>query len=68
MTLVELLPDAQGVLSGRAKVRATLQYHPKSDTVGSTFHVDITNPSGQIVLGHFDGTGYLTRIQVEALP
>jgi hypothetical protein len=67
-TFVELLSDAQGALSGRDKVRGTVTYDHKSDTLAGPFRVDITDPSGQNVLDHFVGTVLLTRMQVEPLP
>jgi hypothetical protein len=67
-TFVELLTDAQGALSGRAKVRGTLIYDPKSDTLAGPFQVDITDPSGQNLLDHFEGTALLIRMQAEPLP
>jgi hypothetical protein len=67
-TFVELLSDAQGALSGRAKVRGSLTYDHKSDTLAGPFQVDITDISGQNVLDHFEGTAFLTRMQVEPLP
>jgi hypothetical protein len=67
-TFVELLSDAQGALVGRAKVRAPLKYDHKSDTLAGPFQVDITDPSGQNVQDHFEGTVLLTRMQLEPLP
>jgi hypothetical protein len=67
VTFVELLSDAQGALVSRIKLRGTLKYDHKSDTLAGPFQGDITDPSGQNVLDHFEGTGLLTRMQLEPL-
>jgi len=67
-TFYELLSDAQGTLVGRVKLRGPLQYDRKSDTLAGPFKGDFTDASGQNVLVHFEGTGLLTRMQLEPLP
>jgi hypothetical protein len=67
-TFYELLSDAQGALVGRVKLRGALKYDRKSDTLAGPFKGEFTDPSGQNVLDHFEGTGLLTRMQLEPLP
>jgi hypothetical protein len=66
-TYVELLSVANALVS-RAKIRGTLKYDHKSDTLAGPFRVDVTDPSGQNVFDHFEGTVLFTRMQLEPLP
>jgi hypothetical protein len=68
VTFAELLSDAQGTLVGRSKVRGALTYDQTSDTLAGPFQSDITDPSGQNVQDHFEGTVLLTRMRLEPLP
>jgi len=66
-TFVELLSDGQGAVVGRYRVRGTLGYDHNSDTLAGPFQVDKTDPTGQHLIDHFEGTVLLTRIQLEPL-
>ena len=46
LTFVELHSDVQGALSSQFKIRATLKYDPKPDTLAGPFRVDII-PAGR---------------------
>jgi hypothetical protein len=67
-TFFELLFDAQGTLVGRVKLRSALNYDREADTLSGPFKADVTDPGGQNLLDHYEGTVILTRIQLEPLP
>jgi hypothetical protein len=68
VTFFELLFDDQGTLVGRVKIRSTLNHDHKADTLGGPFKADVTDPGGQNMLDHYEGTALLTRIHLEPLP